>query len=227
MNETPAHPPFLLRIHPVPRVLVSLLMALLVFVFVPKETIQTLPLIMLLWDVFALVYIVLSGFVLFRRPVADIRRYARSDDGSRFFVSLMVVAASFGALAAVLLLLISPENNANNQGLYLPVILSGMLLSWTLIHTTYTFHYAHLYYDDAEEGRGEPAGGLDFPGENKPDYIDFAYFSFTIGCTFQVSDVTINRRHMRRVALVHSVISFALNAFVIALTINLVAGLTK
>lgn len=71
------------------------------------------------------------------------------------------------------------------------------------------------------------AEGLNFPQEKQPDYIDFAYFSFVIGMTFQVSDVQINSRIIRRTALAHGLLSFALNTFVVALTINLIAGLTK
>ena len=94
------------------------------------------------------------------------------------------------------------------------------------MHTIFTFHYAHLYYfknmDDTTEGKP-----LDFPGKTKPDYLDFAYFSFVIGMTFQVSDIEIPSRTIRRTVLAHSLLSFALNTFVVALTINLIAGLRQ
>jgi uncharacterized membrane protein len=102
-----------------------------------------------------------------------------------------------------------------------------MLLSWIMVHTVFTFHYAHMYYDVPDEGSSKISGGLDFPGEKEPDYIDFAYFSFVIGCTFQVSDVEISSRKIRRMALLHGLLSFGLNTFVVALTINLIAGLKK
>ena len=90
--------------------------------------------------------------------------------------------------------------------------------------TIFTFHYAHLYYfkdkDDTVDGNA-----LEFPKEDKPDYPDFAYFAFVIGMTFQVSDVEINSRIIRRTALAHGLLAFALNTFVVALTINLIAGL--
>jgi uncharacterized membrane protein len=105
--------------------------------------------------------------------------------------------------------------------------LPAMLFSWAIIHTTFGFHYANRYYDDAEGDPKIHAGGLDFPNEKNPDYLDFAYFSFVIGMTFQVSDVTITSRKIRRLALLHGLISFALNTFVVALTINLIAGLKK
>jgi uncharacterized membrane protein len=102
----------------------------------------------------------------------------------------------------------------------------GMLVSWAIVHTIYTFHYAHLYYQK-QKGDGPVKEPLNFPDEKKPDYLDFAYFSFVVGMTFQVSDVEISSRKVRRIVLVHGLLSFALNTFVVALTINLIAGLKK
>jgi uncharacterized membrane protein len=103
--------------------------------------------------------------------------------------------------------------------------ITGIISSWVMLHSIFTLHYAHLYYSKIKGTA--TACGLDFPEEKKPDYIDFAYFSFIIGMTFQVSDVTINSRIIRRTVLAHSLLAFALNTFVVALTINLIAGLTK
>ena len=99
------------------------------------------------------------------------------------------------------------------------IAVGSMISSWALVHTLYTFHYAHLYY------KTKGGKGLDYPGDEKPDYLDFAYFSFVMGCTFQVSDVEISSKEIRRVALFHGLLSFALNTFVVALTINIIAGL--
>jgi len=112
--------------------------------------------------------------------------------------------------------------------MYVSLAVLGILLSWSMVHTTFTFHYAHLYYDDDEDENSDAdAGGLDFPKDKEPDYLDFAYFSFVIGMTFQVSDVQITRRNLRRHVLIHGLISFALNTFVVALTINLIAGFKR
>ena len=88
-------------------------------------------------------------------------------------------------------------------------------------------HYAHLYYSDDTDDPTKHAEGLGFPREKKPDYIDFVYFSFVIGMTFQVSDTAVTSRSIRRLVLLHGLLSFGLNAFVVALTINLIAGLMK
>jgi uncharacterized membrane protein len=82
-----------------------------------------------------------------------------------------------------------------------------------------------MYYDDAPDDQSKSAEGLEFPEEDCPDYLDFAYFSFVIGMTFQVSDVQITSRIIRKQVLLHGLLSFALNTFVVALTINLIAGL--
>jgi uncharacterized membrane protein len=99
-----------------------------------------------------------------------------------------------------------------------------MLFSWILIHTIFTLRYAHIYYGDDENKPDIHAGGLIFPGGNRPEYMDFAYFSFVLGMTFQVSDVQITTARLRKLALVHGLLSFGFNTIMIALTINLVAG---
>jgi uncharacterized membrane protein len=106
-----------------------------------------------------------------------------------------------------------------------PVLVAFSLLAvssaWLLTHTAYTLRYARLYYRDDHEG----VGGLDFPGKHPPADIDFAYFAFTIGMCFQVSDVTISSPAIRRDVLVHAVISFAYNTAILALALNLAFGL--
>jgi uncharacterized membrane protein len=93
-------------------------------------------------------------------------------------------------------------------------------VTWGVTHTSYTLRYAHLYYRD----RGSGEGGLVFPGDERPCDLDFAYFAFTIGMCFQVSDVTIASRRIRRGALLHALLSFAYNTAIVAFTLNLVFG---
>jgi uncharacterized membrane protein len=97
---------------------------------------------------------------------------------------------------------------------------SSIVLTWLFINVMFALHYAHGFYGDY----GKPHQGLEFPGRENPDYWDFAYFSIVIGMTFQVSDVQITSRELRRVVLLHSVIAFFFNVFIIAVTVNIVAG---
>ena len=216
-----------LKMHPLHRILISAICCVIVYFFIPDKA-NKLITITSLWVVFAITYLLMTWIILFTRPIAEIRKEASKDDGSKLVVSLMILLSSFSSMFAVLLLVISKDRSISESNFFLPASILGMILSWAMVHTLFAFHYAHNYYDDDEKDKTKYVGGLDFPGEDvMPDYIDFAYFSFVIGCTFQVSDVEISSRKIRRLAFLHQLISFALNTFVVALTINLIAGLSK
>ncbi len=210
--------------HPLQRILLSLAVSLLVYFTTRNLHLNGALTITLLWDVFALTFISTSWIIFFTRPVADIIAQANKEDGSKFFVLIITIVTSFASMFAVMLLVLSKEQSPDRVVLAVILAVAGMMLSWVMVHTIFTFHYAHLYYfkaaDDTPDGEA-----LDFPATAKPDYLDFAYYSFVIGMTFQVSDVNINSRLVRRTTLAHALLSFALNTFVVALTINLIAGL--
>jgi len=213
-----------LKMRPLHRMFLGIAFSLAVYFIIPGNSVSPLLLAMLLWITFAFVFTLSDWIILFTRPIEQIKRVAQQDDGSKVFVFTMIVISSFASMFTVLLLIVSGETKNTETALFVPVAVGGMLLAWLMTHTVFIFHYAHLYYGDDERGA---AAGLNFPGEEAPDYIDFAYFSFVIGCTFQVSDVEISSKRIRRVVLLHGLLSFALNTFVVALTINLVAGLSK
>lgn len=215
----------LVKLHPLHRILISAGVAGAVYLLTQAASLTPLIRVVLLWDVFALVYNITCWSVFFNRKVEDIRKYARKEDGSRTFVFVVILLACFASMLMVLLLMISDESRETDKVLYIPVAIAGILFSWGMVHTMFAFHYAHIYYDDDEDKVQKQAGGLEFPREEEPDYLDFAYFSFVIGMTFQVSDVEISARKLRRIALLHGLLAFMLNTFVVALTINLVAGL--
>ncbi|GGI22517.1 DUF1345 domain-containing protein [Pedobacter mendelii] len=175
--------------------------------------------IMLGWDFFCLVLILLHWYMFFHTSAAQTHLKAKMQDETRGEIFAIVVVSTFAGLLAVVLLLIDKEVKT----LDLITAISGMFLSWALVHTTFTMRYAHLFYGDSKN----KDGGLDFPGNEEPDFIDFAYFSFVIGMTFQVSDVEISSRRIRRLTLLHSIISFIFNTVIVALTINALAGLSK
>jgi uncharacterized membrane protein len=102
--------------------------------------------------------------------------------------------------------------------------IAAVILGWLIIHTTFIFRYAYLYYYDSDAD-GTAQRGLSFPGTNEPDDYDFAYFSFVIGMTFQVSDVQISDPGIRTIVLVHALLSFAYNTAILALVVNLASGL--
>ena len=98
--------------------------------------------------------------------------------------------------------------------------LLSVLLSWTVVHTVYMLRYARAYY-------GDPVGGIEFNEEEPPTYTDFAYFSFTVGMTFQVADTNITSKAIRRVTLHHALLSYLFGAVLLGLVINVVATLLK
>jgi len=209
---------------PLHRVSISLVVTIIIFFLVRQTHYNRLMIGTILWDVFTLSYVVLSWIVFFTSSIDQMKYKASLEDGGRYFVFFIIVLSSFASMVTVTMLVTSKDTADIPQAIYLPVIISGILLSWIMIHTTYVFYYAHLYYD-LNDATGKIKGGLEFPNCTNPDYIDFAYFSFIIGMTFQVSDVQISSRNVRHKALAHSLLAFALNTFVVALTINLIAGL--
>ncbi|UFH56701.1 DUF1345 domain-containing protein [Spirosoma sp. KNUC1025] len=151
---------------------------------------------------------------------------SRIEDSSRVLISIFAIAAAIASVFAVIDLLGSTTRQDPGYSLKVFLAIYAVTSAWSLVHTVFTLRYAHLYYGNNSEQSSRP-GGLDFPNEPEPDYLDFAYFSFVIGMTSQVSDVTIGSKIMRRTALMHGVLSFAFNAIIVALTISGLSGLIQ
>jgi len=149
------------------------------------------------------------------------------EDVSRFAIFIFVVMAACAALFAVGFLI--RTNRAELRGhltSHLLLALGTAASSWALVHTVFSLRYAHIFYGDSDEDAGDQqAYGLDFPGEKIPDYSDFAYFSFVIGMTCQVSDVQVTSGRMRRLTMLHGILSFGFNTVILAMLINTVSGL--
>ncbi|MEA2663221.1 MAG: hypothetical protein QOI11_165 [Candidatus Eremiobacteraeota bacterium] len=154
------------------------------------------------------------------------RARAALDDPGRNLIFLVVMSAvAVGLIAAVGILGHGPrvQNPFEKWEAYI-LGLGAIALGWVLVHTVYTFRYAHLFYHDADRD-GEPEGGLNFPGGQEPSDFDFAYFSFCIGTAFAVSDVEVTSTAVRREVLVHSIIAFAYNSMIVGMVINVLAGI--
>jgi len=155
-----------------------------------------------------------------------IQRRARLQDSSRTFIFIFVIVAACMSLLAVILVIREHKALQNTGGLHLFMAALAVIESWLLIHTVFALRYAHIFYRSKQELDVEGSGGgLIFPGELKPDYRDFAYFSFIIGMTCQVSDVSVTSHSMRLLALLHGLLSFAFNTVILALSINIISGL--
>ena len=165
---------------------------------------------------------VFLGFVA-RLVFADsvrIDEHAPRDDPGRVAAGILDIGASVGCLIGVGFAL-AKANEGNGQfNVWLVVLgLVSVIASWAVLHSVFLLHYAHMYY------RG-PVGGIDFEGE-PPRYLDFAYLSFTIGMTYQVSDTDLCTHEMRKHALAHALLSFFFGTFILAVTINIVAGFAR
>jgi uncharacterized membrane protein len=209
----------------------KLLIAAIVGVFVSlvlPRSFQTPACILIGWDVGLALYLVWTYAMMWRAEVDHIRqRAAEEDEGAGFILllSIATTAASFVAIAFALGGLKSgAEHGVMPGGVTAHVMLAvyTILLSWTFVHTIFTFHYAHEFYSERRDGI---IGGLEFPHDAKPDYRDFLYFSLVIGMTSQTSDVNVCSKVLRRMAAIHGVISFFFNLTVLALTVNMLSNL--
>ena len=152
-------------------------------------------------------------------------RAALDDPGRNLIYLVVMIAVVVGLVAAVAILGHGPkvQNPVEKWEAY-TLGIGAIALGWFLVHTIYTFRYAHLYYHDDDDD-GEPEGGLKFPGDEEPSDFDFAYFSFCIGTAFAVSDVEVTTTVVRREVLMHSIISFAYNSVIVGMVINVLAGI--
>jgi uncharacterized membrane protein len=211
------------------RLMMSLIVSAIVFLFF-RGKVTTPALILVAWIACALTVILLDWIIIFTSHPLEVRKIAKLQDSSRTFLFVFITAASVASLGAIVYLLKSTKglpDAAKSEHILLAI--GAVIISWFLLHTIFTLKYAHLYYDVNTDTDGETkaVGGLQFPGKQQPDYLDFVYFSFIVGMTFQVSDVNISSRKIRRVCLQHALLSFAFNTAILALSINVVSGMVS
>ncbi|MEP6928178.1 MAG: DUF1345 domain-containing protein [Ginsengibacter sp.] len=219
--------PLFERLHSMHKILICIIIAVIIYFIVNIEHLDVLTHVMIGWDTFSLCLIIMSWITFFITTSQQIREQATVQDSSRVLIFGTVLVSTFASFLAVLLLLISKKEYKNSETLHLVIAIAGMLLSWILIHTIFALRYAHIFYGDDKAKPQTHAAGLEFPDDKKPDYLDFAYFSFVLGMTFQVSDVQVTSKRLRRLVMLHGILSFGFNTIMIALTINIIAGLNN
>jgi uncharacterized membrane protein len=213
MNPTSAHTqlPHKFRIRP--RLLISLLLAGIVAILLPPWMYWATR-ILCVWDV-----------LMIQATPEMMQRLALKEDEGRLTISISIALAACISLVAVGS--IPHEKGLPNavMMMHLGISIATIVGSWLLVHTIFTQHYAHLYYQGNKTLDERKSSGLDFPGEIEPDYWDFLYFSFVIGMTGQVSDVNVTSRTMRRLSLLQGILSFFFNTTILAISINMIAGI--
>ena len=202
------------------RLLLSTLAGAILLAVLP-DTLRLATRLILAWDLTSLLYIASTMHMISRSTVVDCHDHAALYDEGDWIILVLVigaVAASFVCIAVEL-----PALKAPGHSVLRGIVLTGLTvaLSWTFTHTVFTLHYANVYYRPDDDG----PGGLAFPGERPPDYRDFLYYAFVIGCASQTGDIATVSRAMRHLTMVHGIVSFAFNTAILALTINVGASL--
>jgi uncharacterized membrane protein len=215
---------FMLR----PRLIIGILAGIFVGLVSPADWRLTTQLL-LAWNAGVILYIALTFIMMVRDDLDRLHQRASVPDEGRFVIlTLSICAAVFSIAAIVVQLAATKDMEGTAKLLHIALAATTIVTGWTFIHLTFALHYAHEY---ASERRNRPElperlrGGLDFLDTLTPDYSDFLYFSFIIGVASQTADVAVCSPTMRRIALVHGIVSFFYNTTILALTINIAAGL--
>ena len=216
-------PTWIIRIGAMQRLAVVLAVAVAAFVVQP-DSISWHTRAIVSWDLGVLVYLCLAWWLVARADAGMTRDHALAQDQSGYLIFLFVVGAACASIVAIGFVVGTiKELTFWSRAWHLTLTIGALISSWLLIQTVFAFHYARRYYAMLRRERTTPPELL-FPGGSPPDYLDFAYYSFVVGMTSQVSDVAVTSRQMRRLTLIHSVLAFVFNIAVLALSINIIAS---
>ncbi len=208
------------------RFLIALAVGVAVFLLVPIE--DLVPRILAGWNAGGWLYLLLVAIKMARAEIEGIKRQSMLERESRIVVLVVVIFGSiFTMLALFAQLMAIKSEHGIDRTLSITLSISTIFLSWLLIHTVFALYYAHEFHSEAHAGTKGQGRGLDFPDDSTPDYLDFLYFSFVVGTTAQTSDVEVTSRAMRRVVMLHGILSFFFNTAVIALAVNIAAQLVQ
>jgi uncharacterized membrane protein len=175
------------------------------------------------WDLGVLIYLAAAAVVMTQcSSVSAMRSNAAAQDEGAFAILVLSVVAAIASLGAIFAELSTIERTSPGYGLFVALAIGTVVLSWAFTHTIFALHYAHAFY-----GEHLRKSGLKFPGDDNPDYWDFIYFAFVIGMTFQVSDVAITHKSIRRLVVGHGALSFFFTAAIISVTVNIAASIIQ
>lgn len=203
------------------RLLVAIAAGIVLAMVLPPTT-RLATRFLLAWDLTALIYVAFAFLMIVRSTVETCHARAALYDESDWVIVGLVVGSAAASFAAIFAELAAIKSGLAPVAISLVVTGFTVVLAWTFTHVIFTLHYANLYY---RPHKGGVPGGLDFPGGEPPDYRDFLYYSFVIGCAAQTADVATTSGEMRVVSLIHGVIAFAFNTAILALMINVGASL--
>jgi uncharacterized membrane protein len=201
-----------------PRLTTSAMLGIAVLALLPSEMLWSRRLLVG-WDAGIALYLVLVYTLMARSEVGHIREHAAAQDEGRLAMLVLTVFAAVASLGAILAEL-GTSQGTGRTAVQLALATTTIFLSWAFTHTIFALHYAHDFYGE----HGAKQSGLNFPGEEEPDYWDFVYFSVVIGMTSQVSDVAVTSKPIRQTVTAHGIVSFFFNATLLALMVNIAAS---
>ena len=202
-------------LHARPKLIFSVVLGAALALLLPQEW-RGITRALLGWDTGLALYLGIVYWTVARSEANHIRGHAAKEDEGRVAILVLTVTATLVSLAAIVVLLGGGEGKSDPAQLALAI--GTIFLSWGFVHSIFGLHYAHEFYSES------PQGGLKFPGGDKPDYWDFVYFSFVVGMTFQVSDVQVTSRRIRRTVTAHAIVAFLFNVTLLAIMVNIAAS---
>lgn len=205
----------------------SLFFALLVFSISIYQNFEWAFSFVLSWNVFGISYLIFNLILFSKSDVKQIQKQCAKEDVSSWILFAFVVSACLIDLLSVLSFINSTNSWQSGSIIGSILCILAVGFSWLMVHLAFAVRYAHLYYGDNNKQFSQHAKGLIFPEDELPDYFDFAYFSIVIGMTFQVSDVVVTSKGVRRLVLIHSIIAFIFNTVIIAMTVSQVIGMNN
>jgi uncharacterized membrane protein len=203
------------------RLLGSILGGLVLYTFLPP-LLRLSTRLLLSWDLTAALYVGIALWMIWTSTADTCRSRARLYDEGDWVIMLLVVGSAAASYVAIVFELSAIRSHHETATLGFAVTGATVALSWAFTHMVFAMHYANLYYRPRDQGH---PGGLEFPGTPEPNYADFLYHAFVIGCAAQTGDVDTVSPAMRRATLVHCVVAFAFNTAILALMINVGASL--
>ncbi len=211
-----------------PRLFICLALGALVGLLLPSDF-RVITRVLLAWNAGIFLYFVAVGTMVASADENSIARRAAAQDDGRFAILFLTIFAAAAAFGAIFYQLLSVKDvHGLNRAFHLVLAAATVTSAWAFIHVMFALHYASECFADRETKTSAAAkshGGLRFPGDLQPDYLDFFYFSFVIGVACATADVNITSRTIRHTATIHCVLAFFFNSAVLALTINIAAGL--
>ncbi|WP_224090074.1 DUF1345 domain-containing protein [Nostoc sp. MS1] len=203
------------------RLLLSLVLAGVVFLLISPASLELR--LLAAWDTGVLCFLILVGLMMFGANHEQTRKRAQRQEIDHLAIFILIVFIAFASLFIIAAVLAKHKDSFTPE---VGLSIVAIICSWLLMHTTFALHYAAFYYRKPSFApEAEYIGGLDFSSGEAPDYLDFVYFTFTLGMTSQTSDTALVSSAMRRLALGHTVMSFFFYSVILTLAISIISGL--